>query len=239
MSTQSAPQKQTPEQALSAANQGFYAAFESLDIERMASVWAHDDDVQCVHPGWDLLIGWEEISERWARIFAKAKRVKIALSSVWARVEGNAGWVACTEHVTTAFALAARRAPCLAPAYCALGNRAVREPGDPSRSARPAAMRRWERLFLTSSPRLKAGDSCGRGDLVVVACFGGFLPQPPYFSGGLRRGFTFCVSRSRPLRAIGIYHNRSLDPRPKERGLRSLLVKLYRASGGVVCSYGL
>jgi len=104
MSTQIAPQKQTPEQALRAANRDFYLAFESLDIEEMARVWAHDDDVQCVHPGWDLLIGWEEIRERWARIFANAKRVKIALSSVWVRVEENAGWVACTEHVTTAFA---------------------------------------------------------------------------------------------------------------------------------------
>ena len=104
MSTQIAPQKQTPEQALRAANQDFYLAFESLDIEEMARVWAHDDDVQCVHPGWDLLIGWEEIRERWALIFANAKRVKIALSSVWVRIEENAGWVACTEHVTTAFA---------------------------------------------------------------------------------------------------------------------------------------
>ena len=104
MSTQIASQKQTPEQAIRAANQDFYLAFESLDIEEMARVWAHDDDVQCVHPGWDLLIGWEEIRERWARIFANAKRVKIALSSVWVRVEGNAGWIACTEHVTTAFA---------------------------------------------------------------------------------------------------------------------------------------
>lgn len=99
-----ASRKDTPEQALSAANQAFYIAFESLDIEQMASVWAHDEDVQCVHPGWDLLIGWDEIRERWARIFANARRVKIALSSVSVRVEGAVGWVACTEHVTTAFA---------------------------------------------------------------------------------------------------------------------------------------
>lgn len=104
MSPQIAIQKPTPEETLMAANQAFYRAFESLDIEEMAAVWAHDDDVQCVHPGWELLVGWEEIRERWARIFANAKRVKIALSSVWARVEGAVGWVACTEHVTTAFA---------------------------------------------------------------------------------------------------------------------------------------
>ena len=47
--------------------------------------------MQCVHPGWDLLIGWEEVRERWARIFANAKRVRIALSSVWVRVEGDVG----------------------------------------------------------------------------------------------------------------------------------------------------
>jgi ketosteroid isomerase-like protein len=104
MSTQIAPPKQTPEQTLRTASHKFYRAFESLDIEEMADVWAHDDEAQCVHPGWDLLIGWEEIRESWARIFANAKRVRVALSSVWMRVEGNVGWVACTEHVTTAFA---------------------------------------------------------------------------------------------------------------------------------------
>jgi ketosteroid isomerase-like protein len=103
MSSQTAPERQSPEEALRIANQGFYLAFESLDLAQMESVWAHDDGVECVHPGWDLLLGWEEVRERWARIFANAKRVRIALSSVWIRVEGDTGWVACTEHVTTAF----------------------------------------------------------------------------------------------------------------------------------------
>jgi hypothetical protein len=104
VATQPAPEKQSPEEALRIANQRFYVAFESLDIAAMEAVWAHDDGVACVHPGWDLLLGWEEVRERWARIFANAKRVRIALSSVWIRVEGDTGWVACTEHVTTAFA---------------------------------------------------------------------------------------------------------------------------------------
>jgi ketosteroid isomerase-like protein len=103
MSTQPIQEKQSPEEGLRIANQNFYAAFESLDIGAMESVWAHDEGVQCVHPGWDLLMGWEEVRGRWARIFASAKRVRIALSSVWIRVEGDTGWVACTEHITTAF----------------------------------------------------------------------------------------------------------------------------------------
>ncbi len=104
MSTETAPQKQTPEDAVRAANNRFYAAFESLDLAEMEAVWAHDEEVQCVHPGWELLLGWDEVRERWARLFANARRVRIALSSVWVRIEGNVGWVACTEHVTTAFA---------------------------------------------------------------------------------------------------------------------------------------
>jgi SnoaL-like domain len=104
MSTPTAPQTQTPEEALRVANSKFYAAFESLDLAEMEAVWAHDDSVECVHPGWELLLGWDEVRERWARVFASTKRVRIALSSVWVRVEGDAGWVACTEHITSAFA---------------------------------------------------------------------------------------------------------------------------------------
>jgi hypothetical protein len=104
MSTQSATQKQNPEEALRLANQRFYAAFESLDMAQMEAVWAHDDAVQCVQPGWSILLGWDEVRERWARIFANTKRVRVALSGVWIRVEGNVGWVACTVHVTTASA---------------------------------------------------------------------------------------------------------------------------------------
>ena len=36
---------------------------------------------------------------------------------------------------------------------------------------------------------LKGEDSYGAG--FWSSLFGGFLPQPPYFSGGQRRGFTF------------------------------------------------
>jgi ketosteroid isomerase-like protein len=104
MGTETVQQKQTPEEAVRAANNRFYAAFESLDVAEMEAVWSHDDGVECVLPGWDLLLGWDEVRERWSRIFANAKRVRIALGNVWVRVEGEVGWVACTEHVTTAFA---------------------------------------------------------------------------------------------------------------------------------------
>ena len=92
------------EEALRRANQEFYAAFEALDLRRMESVWDHDDTVECVQPGWELLVGWDEVHERWARIFANTSRAKVALSGVHIRIEGTVGWVACTARVTTAFA---------------------------------------------------------------------------------------------------------------------------------------
>ena len=104
MPTNAAQGKQTPEELVRSANQRFYAAFEALDLKAMEDLWAHDEQVQCVQPGWELLLGWEEVRERWARIFKNTKRVRVALSGVWVRVEGNVGWVACTARVTTAFA---------------------------------------------------------------------------------------------------------------------------------------
>ena len=94
---------QSPEVALREANRRYYAAFESLDFTQMDEIWAHEDWVQCVHPGWDLLLGWAEVREGWVRIFSNTRRTKIALGAVVIHVEGDAGWVACTEQVTSAY----------------------------------------------------------------------------------------------------------------------------------------
>lgn len=104
MSMQPVPAKPSAEDAVRASNRRFYAAFESLDLAGMEAVWAHDDAVECVHPGSDLLLGWDEVRERWARIFSNTKRVRVVLNGELVRVEGNVGWVACTAHITTALA---------------------------------------------------------------------------------------------------------------------------------------
>jgi len=104
MATQPLPEKKSPEDTVRAANQRFYAAFNALDMAEMDAVWSHEDTVECVQPGWDLLYGWDEVRERWARVSANTKRAQVVLSNVQVRVEGTVGWVACTARVTTAFA---------------------------------------------------------------------------------------------------------------------------------------
>ncbi len=103
MPTRAAPQLDSPEEAVRDANRRFYQAFAALDMEQMDAVWLQEDWVECVHPGWDLMLGWEEVRESWARIFASTQRMKVEISSVWVRVEGDVAWVACTEHVTSTF----------------------------------------------------------------------------------------------------------------------------------------
>lgn len=103
MPTRAVPQPENPEQAVREANRRFYQAFAALDLEKMDQIWLHEDWVACVHPGWDLMLGWDEVRESWARIFASTQRMRVEISSVWVRVEGGVAWVACTEHVTSTF----------------------------------------------------------------------------------------------------------------------------------------
>lgn len=99
----SSPRLETLEQEVLEANRLFYRAFAALDLEQMGQIWLHEDWVECVHPGWGLLYGWEEVRESWTRIFTNTERMKVEVSSVLVRVEGEVAWVVCTEHVTSTF----------------------------------------------------------------------------------------------------------------------------------------
>ncbi|KAA0216547.1 MAG: DUF4440 domain-containing protein [Lautropia sp.] len=53
-----------------AAEEAFYDAMRRADLEAMMALWADDDEVMCVHPGHQRLIGLEAIRSSWAAIFA-------------------------------------------------------------------------------------------------------------------------------------------------------------------------
>jgi len=60
---------------------GFYEALESANLEAMMEVWAEDEEIVCVHPGWPRLTGYEQIRENWAQIFRSGERLKVHLSA--------------------------------------------------------------------------------------------------------------------------------------------------------------
>ena len=93
----------TDEQEVLAANQAFYEALEALDLEKMKAAWWHEDWVVCVHPGWDLIQGWEEIQESWANIFHSTEFMRVTVSRPLIHVVGEAAWVSCVENVTSSF----------------------------------------------------------------------------------------------------------------------------------------
>jgi ketosteroid isomerase-like protein len=81
------------------ANARFYRAFESLDLEEMETVWAKGGHVKCVHPGWGLLSGWEQVRASWETIFKNTTEIRFSLSAVEVQVEGSLAWVTCTENI--------------------------------------------------------------------------------------------------------------------------------------------
>src|SRR5215813_5103215 len=82
------------------ANAAFYRAMESGAIEQMEEVWAHEDFVRCVHPGWDMLTGWHRVRESWVMIFDNGQKMKAAPLDVSVFEMDDVAWVCCTENIT-------------------------------------------------------------------------------------------------------------------------------------------
>jgi ketosteroid isomerase-like protein len=92
----------TPDDAIALveeANARFYRAFETLDIREMEPVWAQDDHVTCVHPGWELLVGWDSVLASWEAIFKNTGEIRFSLTDVSVHAVGDLAWVTCTENI--------------------------------------------------------------------------------------------------------------------------------------------
>ena len=86
-------------EAIRAANDRFYRAFEKLDMEAMVGVWAQTDYVKCIHPGWGLLAGWEAVRASWELIFRNTGEITFTLTDVQVEFRGPLGWVTLTENI--------------------------------------------------------------------------------------------------------------------------------------------
>ena len=101
--TQAQIRLETDEAEVLAMNQAFYRALESLDISQMEAVWWHEDWVNCLHPGGDLINGWEDILESWANIFRSTEKLRVTVNRIIVHVLGDAAWVSCIENVTSTY----------------------------------------------------------------------------------------------------------------------------------------
>ena len=95
--------------SLEAANARFYDALEASDLDAMTALWADDDDVYCVHPGTELVLGPARVRRSWAAVFASGQQLQLIVTDVRCRLVGShaagggpgTGIVTCTENVLT------------------------------------------------------------------------------------------------------------------------------------------
>jgi uncharacterized protein (TIGR02246 family) len=86
--------------ALRELNSAFYRAVEELDLEAMDRLWLHEGWVRCIHPGWDLLVGWDVVRQSWEQIFSGTRWIRVTPTSIDVQVLGEVGLVGCAENIT-------------------------------------------------------------------------------------------------------------------------------------------
>ena len=91
----------TEEELVKQANEAFYRAFESLDIKQMEKVWAKAVHIQCGHPGWRVLRGWDAVMESWKRIFENTPAIQFMLTDVSIQTHGMLAWVTLYENLNS------------------------------------------------------------------------------------------------------------------------------------------
>lgn len=85
--------------AILAANAAFYAAFSNGTFEELAGLWADDDDISCIHPGWPVLVGHAAVIGSWRDILTSPSRPRITCREPHAIVSGDSGRVLCVELI--------------------------------------------------------------------------------------------------------------------------------------------
>ena len=81
-----------------AANAAYYRAFTDGDFAAMSRIWA-DDNVSCIHPGWPVIIGRQEILESYREILRNPDQERIDPRNETVLAAGDEARVICVEFV--------------------------------------------------------------------------------------------------------------------------------------------
>ncbi len=80
-----------------AANQAFYDAFARGDMVVLEALWAEKAAVACIHPGWDALVGRDEVLQSFRSILGGGGAPAVKCLRPTATVMGEAAFVVCAE----------------------------------------------------------------------------------------------------------------------------------------------
>ncbi len=84
------------------ANERFYAAIETGDLDAMQALWVDDEACVCVHPGAVPVRGPGAIGRSWALLMAGTAYLQFVLTDVEVSLREDVATVTCTENVLTA-----------------------------------------------------------------------------------------------------------------------------------------
>lgn len=82
-----------------AANQAFYDAFSNRDLKSMNLLWWLGSTSSCIHPGGEVLIGWETIKASWESIFQNTSSLEIDIEIIEIEVDRALAYVIVRETV--------------------------------------------------------------------------------------------------------------------------------------------
>lgn len=86
-------------EAVLAANDVFYRAFSQRDLREMSRLWWQGSTSLCIHPGGQVLTGWEAIQDSWEGIFQNTESLEIETELIKAEIDQSLAYVIVRETV--------------------------------------------------------------------------------------------------------------------------------------------
>ena len=86
-------------EAVLEANESFYRAFNAKDSEAMDAIWAAEHQIACIHPGWNALLGRDDVLASWHNILTNPNQPRIVIGGAQVVFTGATAIVLCRELV--------------------------------------------------------------------------------------------------------------------------------------------
>ncbi len=85
---------------LIAINETFYRSFEKRDLKTMSQLWWQGSSCTCIHPGSNVLKGWEMIRNSWETIFKNTDYLEIDIEIINVELGQEIAYIILIEKVT-------------------------------------------------------------------------------------------------------------------------------------------
>ena len=85
---------------LIAINDTFYRSFEKRDLKIISQVWWQGSSCTCIHPGGNVLKGWDMIRQSWETIFKNTDYLEIDTEIINVDIGQEIAYVLLIERVT-------------------------------------------------------------------------------------------------------------------------------------------